>query len=359
MSLLPVRCSNASPSAPFLSLADDFDHGLEHTTAAMNAANFPFLLSNAVDLRTGEPLAGALRTLVIEHSGIRIGLIGLIEEEWLATLACVEPSQVQYTDFVAVANELEPRLREEGCELVFALTHSRLPNDKRLAAQCPGLDLILGGHDHDAFREVVNGVPVIKSGTDFRELTAISLAILAAPCARAENGPPGGVRDSHAAARLRRARCEVRWEGLLVTSDIPEDEEAAAMVSECSRELASSMNTVLAELAAPLDFRFASIRTEETSGSNFIADLLASAVPSAHVVLFNSGTLRAVSRRAGVRHAADVPLRPFVRVHGRSSRPHPAAAHALLSVRTGLSGRRLPAGSVHCARPHNAAADAG
>ena len=33
----------------------------------------------------------------------------------------------------------------------------QVPNDERLAKECPELDLILGGHDHDAYRAVVNG----------------------------------------------------------------------------------------------------------------------------------------------------------------------------------------------------------
>jgi hypothetical protein len=93
--------------------------------------------------------------LILEHGGVRIGLMGLIEEEWLSTLAQIEPAQVAYTDYVAVARELEPWLRREArCELVIALTHSREPNDHRLALECPGLDLILGGHDHDSHRKV-------------------------------------------------------------------------------------------------------------------------------------------------------------------------------------------------------------
>eukprot|EP00302_Diacronema_sp_CCMP2436_P021023 CAMPEP_0179961718 /NCGR_PEP_ID=MMETSP0983-20121128/29838_1 /TAXON_ID=483367 /ORGANISM="non described non described, Strain CCMP 2436" /LENGTH=300 /DNA_ID=CAMNT_0021874183 /DNA_START=100 /DNA_END=999 /DNA_ORIENTATION=+ len=175
----------------------DFDHGLEHTIAAMAASNFPFLLSNVLDLNTGVMLAGALETLVIEHAGIRIGFMGLIEEEWLATLPCIDPSHVAYTDYVAVARELEPRLRADGCELVIALTHSRVPNDERLARECPFLDLILGGHDHNAFRRFINGVPVVKSGTDFRELTRVVIKLPGAPADSAATvGEEGAEEDA-------------------------------------------------------------------------------------------------------------------------------------------------------------------
>ena len=38
---------------------------------------------------------------------------------------------------------------------MVALTHMRGPNDRRLAEQATGIDLILGGHDHDYFSQKV------------------------------------------------------------------------------------------------------------------------------------------------------------------------------------------------------------
>lgn len=38
---------------------------------------------------------------------------------------------------------------------MVALTHMRGPNDRRLAEQATGIDLILGGHDHDYFAQKV------------------------------------------------------------------------------------------------------------------------------------------------------------------------------------------------------------
>ena len=53
----------------------------------------------------------------------------------------------------------------------------RMPNDKRLAQCVPDIDLILGGHDHHYESCLVNGVPIVKSGTDFREFSAITVSV--------------------------------------------------------------------------------------------------------------------------------------------------------------------------------------
>ena len=51
----------------------------------------------------------------------------------------------------------------------------RTPDDKILAEEVEGLDLILGGHDHLSVAEVVDNCPVIKSGSDFKEITKINV----------------------------------------------------------------------------------------------------------------------------------------------------------------------------------------
>eukprot|EP00290_Baffinella_frigidus_P014099 CAMPEP_0180163620 /NCGR_PEP_ID=MMETSP0986-20121125/29897_1 /TAXON_ID=697907 /ORGANISM="non described non described, Strain CCMP2293" /LENGTH=289 /DNA_ID=CAMNT_0022114269 /DNA_START=30 /DNA_END=895 /DNA_ORIENTATION=- len=149
----------------------DFDFGVEHLRDwCLPESNFPWLLSNAWHTDSGELLAGGRRSLVIEHRGRRLGVMGLIEEEWLATLATLERDEVIYRDYVEVAKEIVAELHQQGVDCVIALTHMRKPNDRRLAEHVPELDLILGGHDHEVYSEVVNGVPIIKSGTDFRDL---------------------------------------------------------------------------------------------------------------------------------------------------------------------------------------------
>jgi hypothetical protein len=46
-------------------------------------------------------------------------------------------------------------------------------NDLKLAKQVPGIDLILGGHDHLIVREKVAHSVLVKSGTDFRHFSII------------------------------------------------------------------------------------------------------------------------------------------------------------------------------------------
>jgi len=75
--------------------------------------------------------------------------IGLVEKEWLDTLASIDPGHVTYTDYVECGRMLARNLKQaKGCNVVIALTHMRTPNDRRLAHEVEEIDLILGGHDH-------------------------------------------------------------------------------------------------------------------------------------------------------------------------------------------------------------------
>ncbi|KAL4457316.1 hypothetical protein ABPG75_012181 [Micractinium tetrahymenae] len=139
-------------------------------------------MANVLEEESGLPLGGAVPTVLIEWQGVRVGLIGLVEEEWLTTLASVDPDEVRYLDFVPEGRRLEAELRTRGADLVIALTHMRLPNDLRLAESVPEIDLVLGGHDHDYFLMTGKGtgVPAAKSGTDFQDLTSIHIELLPA-----------------------------------------------------------------------------------------------------------------------------------------------------------------------------------
>lgn len=89
------------------------DHGLEVITEHIAKTHFPWLMSNVVDNETGRPLGSGKNTHVIEHNGIKVGIMGLVEKEWLDTLPTIDPKEVTYTDFIKTGNKLATQLRNE------------------------------------------------------------------------------------------------------------------------------------------------------------------------------------------------------------------------------------------------------
>ena len=117
--------------------------------AQLNAkCDFPWLLSNVVKIN-GERIVNTHEYQIIQRPGWRIGLIGLAEYGWMASLNTIDIDEIIYEDYVDCADRLSSLLRNEmGCDMIIALTHMRVPNDQRLATDASDVDLILGGHDH-------------------------------------------------------------------------------------------------------------------------------------------------------------------------------------------------------------------
>jgi len=251
----------------------DFDFGVENLEEVMSKCSFPWLCANAFHKHSGEPLCGAQSHLMLEHGGRRIGVIGLIEEEWLCAMSCVDPTSIEYKDFVEVGASLAAELKDVGADLVVALTHFREPNDLRLLEEVEDIELVLGGHDHNySVKECEGGGRwMVKSGTDFRNLSRIVVDF-----ERNGDGSP---------------HIEV-VEKVDITGDIPEDPDMAQFVEQSQASLQASMGKVLGEVAEPLEAQFCDVRTSETNCGNWVADVLRSGC-QADVGLCTAGTLRA------------------------------------------------------------------
>ncbi|XP_066142642.1 mannosylglucosyl-3-phosphoglycerate phosphatase isoform X2 [Euwallacea fornicatus] len=248
----------------------DFDHGLEVLSQWVAQTDFPWLMSNVVDNETGRPLGEGRITHVVHWAGRRIGLVGLVEKEWLDTLATVNPEEVTFLDYVEAGQKLAVQLKQEGCDYVIALTHMRTPNDIKLAENCNEIDLILGGHDHVYEINMIHDKYLIKSGTDFRQFSKITVNF-----EKIKNG----------------GKPEVTVEAVDVTSQFLEDTKLKEKLDKYSSVVQSRMDDVLACFAVPLDGRFAAIRTSESNLGNWVCDVVLAAT-GADLVILNSGTFR-------------------------------------------------------------------
>ncbi|CAG8461109.1 11978_t:CDS:2, partial [Acaulospora morrowiae] len=258
----------------------DFDFGLPVLENLVGMTKFPWLLSNVLDQESGEPAAGGKRWHILEKGGLKLGIIGLVEKEWLETIPGL-PKTLQYEDFIAVGKELAIKLRDPNgpyaVDLVIALSHSRLQNDILLANKCKGfIDLVLGGHDHFYYvskgcemrdgweREEIQGsegdddVYIIKSGTDFRELSILEVDV-----EKISDGDTGSKNIKN----VKVTRQEI-------TSDILEDPHFVDLIKSSTSSIAAQMSKPIAYTITAWDCRSTMLRTQETAFGNFVADLM-------------------------------------------------------------------------------------
>lgn len=207
--------------------------------------------------------------MITASNGIKIGLIGLGEREWLATINSLPPNII-YKSATEVAKELVPQLRKAGADIIICLSHMREPNDNKLADQTDGIiDIILGGHDHYYAHSFRNGTHVLRSGTDFKQLTYIE--------ARRKKDDPK------------------RWDFDLwrrdITSEVPEDKPTAELVHGLTAKLQKSLSKPVGWTAMPLDARFVTARLKESNMGNFVCDIMRS-YHNADCSIMAGGTIR-------------------------------------------------------------------
>jgi len=266
----------------------DMDYGVENMVTLNKQCKFPWLMANVLDKKTGEPLGEAGKSVMIKWQGRKVGIVGLVEEEWIATLGTINPEDVTYLDFVTEGRRLARELKEQGAELLIALTHMRVPNDIKLAEEVEEFDIIAGGHDHHVEIRMVepHNNLFCKSGTDFRNMTKIKVEFPDVPF------PPG---TAPAAARPK-----LSWEEVLITLDVPEDKAVAKIVAEYEGMLGAALGKEVGKTLTDLDGRFKTVRNAESNLGNLICDLWQEAT-GADCVILNSGSLRSdVIHPAGV-----------------------------------------------------------
>lgn len=225
-------------------------------------------------------MGNAKKTAMLTSStGIKIGVIGIVEKEWLDTINSLPPN-LQFLEPAKVVQEQAADLRKEGAEMIIALTHQREPNDIKLAkAVSPGtIDLMVGGHDHFYAHDTINGVHLLRSGTDFKQLSYLQ-----------------AWRKSKDDKDTSSSSDNQSWDFTItrrdITRDIPEDEKTLKIVNELTSSLAASLEKPVGYTISPLDARFSTVRLKESNMGNFVCDLMR-AYYAADCCIMAGGTIR-------------------------------------------------------------------
>ena len=88
------------------------DHGLMILSQLVENCTFPWLMSNVIDNETGEQLGNGKTYCVFERNNKKIGVIGLVEREWLETLPTIDPEELTFLNFVEIGQKLSAELKQ-------------------------------------------------------------------------------------------------------------------------------------------------------------------------------------------------------------------------------------------------------
>lgn len=243
----------------------EFDFGAANFVERIKASTFPWVGSNINGVDGVKPL------LLTEIGGVKVGFLGVLTT---ATARMSTAEGARFADERATAEAAVRQLRSQGAELVVALTHLDLDDDRKLAGAVKGIDLVLGGHDHDPVSILENGPLVLKAGHDAHWVGMVELLV-----DRPDAGKTGPTTVS-----------TLGWRFLPVSGESPAP-ALAGLVSKTDALLGEALDVKLATLATPMDSRTTTVRSEEAALGNLVADAL-SAHFGAGMALINGGGLR-------------------------------------------------------------------
>ena len=246
----------------------EFDFGPEVLLDRIKESRFGWVAANVIDKKTGQPFGGVQPYVIREFAGVKIGIIGLVLPE---TKTTSRPGpDVEFLNPCETANKLIPEIHSKGAQVVVALTHLSMGEDKELA-RCSEVDVIIGGHEHTLLESAAGGAPIFKMTADARELGKIDLNI------------------SKTTGKLE----SIDWKVIPVTAETKEDSDFTPVYAKYAG-LLRDLAQVVGRTTVELDARSTENRTLETNVGNMIADAFRK-VTRAEVALMNGGSVRADS----------------------------------------------------------------
>lgn len=248
----------------------EFDFGAQVLRRRMMESSFPWLAANVSEV-DGKAFGVSRPWVLVERNGVRIGLFGILTSE--TGVLAAGAGDVRFLPEEETARAMVAELRNQGAELVVALTHQDLERDLALARKVKGIDLILGGHDHLAVTVEEGDTVVAKAGHDGVYLAAVDMVL--------ERPGHGGKASSARVAGWR----------MLASRNAPQDPDVAVLVNRYAADLDGSLARPLAILDKPLDSRQTVVRGAESSLGDLVADAAREAM-GADVALVNGGGLR-------------------------------------------------------------------
>ncbi len=229
----------------------EFDFGLATVEKSRADAGFPWLAANVVRVRDGKPAFPA--SLVKTLGGIRVGVVGVCTPAVPRWLDSLHYEGLRFESPVTAARaEVEKLRNQERCDLVVLVAHSGLeraegsadphsdePPDenwgRRLAAEVPGLDVLVLGHTHVTIpSSMLGGVIASQAGKWGEHLGRVDVTL-------SRDGP-----DARWRVVNRRARA------IAVTDTTPEDGARVAFARPYHERAQAALEEVLGHAARDL-----------------------------------------------------------------------------------------------------------
>ena len=162
----------------------EFNYGATVFNKFKSEANFPLLSANVTGCRDYTFVPYTIKDM----NGVQVGILGLTPP---AVQYWERPENIVdcvFGDAMTAANKYVPEMRAAGADIIVVAAHSGLDETygygreenfvKLLAAEVPGIDVILAGHAHALVAgQMINGVLVTEPNYHTRNISDIRITV--------------------------------------------------------------------------------------------------------------------------------------------------------------------------------------
>jgi 2',3'-cyclic-nucleotide 2'-phosphodiesterase (5'-nucleotidase family) len=247
----------------------EFDFGQEALQKRISEAAFPILGANVKGLNGLKPF------VIKEVKGVKVGIIGIVTEE---TPVATHPRNIKGIQFLSPMEVVEKYSSDlkNRVDLIVVLSHIGHSNDRRLAENVKGIDLIVGGHSHTKLNKpvTVEGTILVQAWEHGKALGVLDLVL--------ENGKI------------------VKYEGYLegIKPIGQKDQAVSVLVEKYKEKVGILLNEEVGETEEDLDGE--NVRRGETNFGDLVADILRQASGS-DITIINGGGIRASIRKGRIK----------------------------------------------------------
>ncbi|NOD62782.1 MULTISPECIES: bifunctional UDP-sugar hydrolase/5'-nucleotidase [unclassified Ruegeria] len=277
----------------------EFDDGPEGLASFIETVSFPVISGN-LDLSSSAELNGKVENhVVLDIGGQKVGIISALATDTVETSS--PGKDVVFQDEIESLKADVAALQDEGVNIIIALNHVGLAKDLEIAAQVPGLDLVVGGHSHTllsntqegaagSYPMMVGDVPVVQAYAYSKYLGEITLTFDDDGNLIAAEGEP-----------------------ILLDASVTPDADIAARVAEMGAPIEEMKQRVVANSGAAIQGDRSICRVQECEMGNLVADAMLARVADqgAQIAIANSGGLRASIDEGDVTMGEVLTVLPF------------------------------------------------
>lgn len=262
--------------------------------------NFKLLNANVVNASDGQNYFQPYMTKTVtrgEEVSVKVGVFGLISPDSYSSTAPENVKDVRFDDAVEAAKKTVSKLKnDEKCDVIIALTHIGMTekegmlSSRDIAKAVPEINVIIDGHTHAQYDEVVGNTLIAQTGAYFSNAGIVK--IFYEPDSRKIVNTVGRVISPADAEAY-----ESNWE----VSKIIEDIEARQK---------PVLNQVVGKTDVPLEGSAIKTYTEETNLGRVITSAYLETT-GADIAFENCGGIRASIAAGDITKGSVIGVSPF------------------------------------------------